>query len=119
MANERQSFEGNREQTRAPSKIWRRYARGYGLMQAGFGIGVEVFLLKQIPTEAGISQLSDILGGSMMTFLVVDGAVDAIKGTHRYLELTIWKRLSRNPERKLRLQRDMDWMTGKVNATGQ
>lgn len=105
-------------------KAWspkkRRLCRLLGLFDAGIGIGVEVILLEDLPIEMNDPALRYIAYGSLglsfiPAYFVLNGIIDAIKGTHHYLGLTIWKKLSRNPETKLRLQEEIDIMTGKTD----
>lgn len=102
------------------TKKWRRDARIGGLVNTGVGIGVEIVILKGLNVETSIPALKETIYGVLSfipTYLVADGITDMVKGGHHYLSLTIWKKLSRNPQTKLRLQESIDRMTGKVNTT--
>ena len=47
-------------------------------------------------------------------FFVADGLVDTAKGTHHYSGMQTWKKLTRNPETKERIQKGIDDLLVKI-----
>jgi hypothetical protein len=58
---------------------------------------------------AAVPLVFDGLLMAAATLGVVEGVVDFCKGTHHYLGMKTWKALTRNPERKEELQKDIDY----------
>lgn len=45
---------------------------------------------------------------------ITDGLVDVVKGTHHYFGCKVWQKLTRNQERKEKIQRELEQMLGRI-----
>lgn len=61
-------------------------------------------------TFFGSNTITLSLGESPLAIIAADAVFDVIRGTHHYLGLRTWQRLSRIDERKEEIQRDIDWL---------
>ena len=59
-----------------------------------------------------------LLGGIALpiTFILADYLFDIYRGTHHYFSLKVWSRLTRNPEKRKRMEKELEEMLQAVNS---
>ena len=110
-------YNPNQAETHSPQRrgISRKtLARAQAAIEVISGVGSDVWYGvastgTSNPVVKGLCYLA-IVGSSA---LAIDGAVDLVKGTHHYIGLQAWKRLTRNPERKAKLEEEIYRMTNR------
>ncbi len=89
------------------------------ILSPGFilaGAGLETAFIFGTHFDTNIPALKETYYATISiipSYIAIDGLVDTLKGTHHYLGLHIWKRLTRNPEWKIKLQKEIDFWDGK------
>ncbi|MEK7580836.1 MAG: hypothetical protein AAB512_01005 [Patescibacteria group bacterium] len=97
-------------------KSWRNKARIVGLINTGIGTSLDALVIYRFKdTDPTILRASlETIFCTPYTFLALDGLMDTIKGTHHYLFMKTWQKTTRNPETKLKIQKEIDTMQVKT-----
>jgi len=90
-----------------------------GLAYIGVGVSMEYLVLRVLDIETDIPALEEgvlVVGSIVPSLIIAEGALDTVRGTHHYLAMIIWKTLARDPERKAKIQSQIDAMKmGRLN----
>ena len=78
-------------------------AASYGLLKIDYE-NVYELMTKDAPIEHKILAGGFLIGvASLGSLAIADGLIDMVKGTHHYVGLNLVKKITRNPERKKKI----------------